>query len=168
MKKLLVPVFALMMFLPASGQGARVRYLVDTYSGHQDVVSICIPGFLCKIAGNIADCTCEERELLRSIRSVRILTSDNKALNNRVSFVDEFERYGYDPGYRLMLSVNEGDEQVRILGNERSGKIRDLIIVASGDGENVLVCIRGRMKADMLHVLGDIVETEGMEHTREL
>ena len=168
MKKLLVPFFALMMFFPANGQGQRIRYLVDTYGGKQDVISICIPGFLCRLAGNIADCSCEERELLRSIRSVRILTSDNKTLNSRISFVDELEKSRYDPDYRLMLSVDDQDQKVRIFGNEHSGKIRDLIIVASGDEENVLVCIRGRMNADMLHILGNIVDARGMEYTREL
>ncbi len=168
MKKIIILIAAAFIYIGANAQNSEIRCLVDTYSGEEDVLSLYIPGFLCKLAANIADCSCEEKELLRSIQSVRILVSENPGLNRQVNFVEELETDKWGPDYHLMLSVNEGDEDVRIFCHEKSGRVRDLIIVVSGEDENVLVQVKGRMQTDMLHALGGVIDVEAAEFTKEL
>jgi len=168
MKKIIILIAAAFIYTGAYAQNSKIRYLVDTYSGEEDVVSLYIPGFLCKLAANIGDCSYEEEKLLRSIQSVRVLVCENSGLNKQVNFVEELETDRWGPDYHLMLSVSKNDEEVRIFSHEKSGRIRELIIVVSGDDENVLVRVKGRMQTDLLHALGGVIDVEAAEFTKEL
>ena len=168
MKKIFILIAAAFIYIGANAQNREIRYLVDTYSGEEDVISIYIPGFLCRLAASIGDCSCEEEELLRSIQSVRVLVSENPGLNRHVNFVEELEPDKWGPDYHLMLSVSEDNEDVRIYSHEKSGRIRELIIVVGGDDENVLVHVKGRIQTDLLHALGGVIDVEAAEFTKEL
>jgi len=129
MKKIIILITASFIYIGANAQNSEIRYLVDTYSGEEDVVSLYIPGFLCRLVANIGDCSCEEQELLRSIQSVRVLVSENSGLNRHVNFVEELETDRWGPDYHLMLSVSEEGEDVRIYTHEKEGRVKKYSLI---------------------------------------
>jgi hypothetical protein len=168
MKKLLTLLVLTSLFTGLYAQHHQIRRLVDQYRGEEDVISLYIPGFLCRLAANIGDCSYEEQELLHSIQSVRILVSENPALNRQVDFIEELKTDRWGTDFHLVMSVSEDDEEVMIFMHEQSGKVRELIIVASSPDENVLVQVKGKMHADLLQALGGVVDVEAASLTKEL
>jgi len=66
-----------------------------------------------------------------------------------------------------MIEVSEDGEDVKILGREKNGKLKDLLILVGGD-ENVMVHIKGRMNADMIGSLSNIAGLDDLDIISQL
>jgi len=167
MRKVLLTLVVLAIGSGIFAQSGDINRLYHTYQGESEVISMYIPGFLCRLAANIGDIGYEEELLLRSIKSIKLLVVENEAINERVNFVDEIDLDRNKSDYVLMLSVHEEDQDVLILGRKKGEEIRDLVIVVGGE-ENVMVSIKGRMDVDMLYALSGVTGIEQMKYTKEL
>lgn len=167
MKKTILLLTAILLVTQLTAQFHRVQYLRDTYRGEEGVVSLYIPGFLCRFAANIGDLEDEEEALLRSIRSLQVLVIENEAINRRVNFVDEIAKPKFHKDYEILLSVHEAGEDVLILAKEKRGRVKELLVVVGGE-ENVLVCIKGRMNRDLFESLYDLTGIEGTRYMQEI
>ena len=86
-------------------QSGDLNNLYYNYKGEKDVVAIRIPGILMRIAGSIADLDREEKQLLKSMKSIQILTIDSKEANKGVNFVNEVDLQNLNNGYNMLLKV---------------------------------------------------------------
>lgn len=155
MKKVLISAVALLFTVTIVAQPAGYHRVYQTYRGEKGVVSIYVPGFLLKFAGLVADLDHQERQLLRCLRSVTVLSIEDTERYPGVNFVMEMDHSRMKGDYNLMLELHEDGEDVIIAAREKRGKITDLIVVIGGE-ENTLVHIRGRMKSDLLEELADV------------
>lgn len=131
------------------------------------MVALRIPGFVMRLAGAIGDLDRAEKELLRSLRSVTVLTIEDSHLYPDVNFTEEINRSKLDNNYELLLEAHENGEDVYIAAREKNGKLRDLIVVVGGN-ENVLVHVRGRMDSDLLENLADVAGVDELHVTAQL
>jgi len=164
MKKLALITIVLTLSIPLFSQPVGLDRLYYTYKGGEGVVSLRIPGFLLRIAASIADLDPEERQLVRSLRSVTVLTIEDNTRYRDVNFTREVNVDRMTNGYHLLMEVHDGDEDVVIAAREKKGKIRDLIVLVGGD-ENVLVHVRGRMNSDLLESLAGVTGIEELQLT---
>lgn len=162
MKKILCSVLMLALGVSLFAQPTGINSLYYNYKGQEGVVAIRIPGFLMKLAGSIADLEREERQLLRSMRSVTVLTIEEADLYPGVNFADEVKLTGMNGGIRLLMEVHDSNEDVIIAAREKNGRIRDLFVVVGGE-ENVMVHVKGRMKSDLI---GNLAQVAGMDELR--
>jgi Domain of unknown function (DUF4252) len=167
MKKLLFSTLILTFGLSLFAQPAGFDRLYYEYKGAEGVVALKIPGFVMKLAGSIADLDREEKALLRSLRSVTVLTIEDNHLYPDVNFTREVNLSNMNNGYKMLLQVHEDDEDVIIAAREKNGKLRDLIVVVGGD-DNVLVHVRGRMDSDLLENLADVAGVDELHFTAQL
>lgn len=167
MKKAILSIIVLALGAGIFAQSGDINRLYYTYQGESEVISMYIPGFLCRLAASLGDLEYEEEVLLRSIKSIKLLVVENDAINERVNFVDEINFDGKNSEYVMMLTVHEEDQDVLILGRKKGDCIRDLVIIVGGE-ENVMVSIKGRLDADMLYALSGITGIEQMKYTKEL
>ncbi len=167
MKKVILSIFVIALGAVTLAQSGDINRLYYTYQGDSEVISMYIPGFLCRLAANVGDLDPEEKVLLKSIRSIKLLVVENEAINQRVNFVDEINLDRANSDYVLMLTVHEADQDVLILGKKKGECIRDLVIIVGGE-ENVMVAIKGTMNADMLDALSGVTGIEQMKYTKEL
>jgi len=167
MKKLILSLLLISTGLTLFAQPAAFERLYYQYKGEEGVVAIKIPGFVMRLAGSIADLEHEERALLRSLRSVKVLTIEEAELYPEVNFTRDLNLSRLNNNYQLLLEVHEGDEDVIIAAREKNGKLRDLIVVVGGD-ENVLVHVRGRMDSDLLENLADVAGVDELHFTTQL
>ena len=167
MKKLLISTFILAVGISVMAQPIQFDRLYYQYKGEEGVVALRIPGFVMKLAGAIGDLDQEERTLLRSLRSVTVLTIDDPQLYPGVNFTEEIHLSFTDEPYRLLMEVHDEDEDVIIAAREKNGKVRDLIVVIGGD-DNVLVHVRGRMDCDLLENLADVAGVDELHVTTRL
>ena len=167
MKKLFISAAILTFSLSLFAQPSGFDRLYYQYKGEEGVVALKVPGFLMKLAGSIADLDREEKELLRSLRSVSVLTIEESALYPGMNFTEEVNLSNMNKGYKMLLEVHEDDEDVIIAAREKNGKLRDLIVIVGGS-DNVLVHVRGRMDSDLLENLADVAGVDELHFTAQL
>jgi len=167
MKKLIITTVILTIGITLFAQPAGFNRLYYQYKGEKGVVALKIPGFVMKLAGSIADLDREERALLRSLRSVSVLTIDEPDRYPGVNFYIEINLSNLRNGYRVMLEVHDEDEDVIIAGREKNGKLTDLVVVVGGD-DNALVHVRGRMDSDLLENLAAVAGVDELHFTAQL
>lgn len=147
-----------------SAQTLATERLYQKYRGGEGVVSIWIPGALMKFAASVADLEAEEEALLRSIRSIRVLTIEDTSRYPGVNFTREANIKNPGNGYQILVQVSDSGEDVLILGREKRGKLKDLLVLVGGN-DNVLVHIKGRLNADMM---GSIAQVAGLNEIESL
>lgn len=147
-----------------SAQSLATEILYQKYKGEEGVVSIWLPGIAMKFAASIADLDYEEEALLRSIRSLRVLTIEDNERYPDVNFAREANIRTGANGYHVLVQVSSEGEDVLIMGREKRGKLKDMLIIVGGK-DNVMVHIKGRMHADMI---GSLAQIAGVEHLDQL
>jgi len=167
MKKLILSLLILSTGLSLFAQPVGFEKLYYQYKGEEGVVAIRIPGFVMRLAGSLADLDHGEKALLRSLRSVQVLTIEEPCLYPEVNFTEDINLASLNNNYKLLLEVHDGDEDVLIAAREKNGKLRDLIVVVGGD-ENVLVHVRGRMDSDLLENLAEVAGVDELRFTAQL
>lgn len=165
MKKLILSLLIIASGITLFAQPAGFDRLYYEYRGEEGVVALRIPGIVMRLAGAIGDLDRDERALLRSLRSVTVLTIEDSHRYPGLNFTEEINLSGEQ--YRLLMEVHEGDEDVLIAAREKNGKVRDLIVVVGGD-ENVLVHVRGRMESDLLENLAGVAGIDELHVTAQL
>ena len=167
MKKLLLSAIILTFGFTLFAQPAGFDRLYYEYKGEEGVVALKIPGFVMKLAGSMADLDREEKALLKSLRSVTVLTIEEDHLYPGVNFTEEINLSNMRGGYKMLMEIHDGDEDVIIAAREKDGKLRDLIVVVGGD-DNVLVHVRGRMDSDLLENLAGVAGVDELHVTANL
>ena len=167
MKKLILSILAVLFSMALFAQPAGYHQIYHTYKGEKGVVAIHVPGFLLKFAGMCAGLDHDERQLVRCLRSVSVLTIEDGERYPGVNFTEEMDISRMKGDYNLLMEVHDGDEDVIIAAREKRGKITDLIVVVGGE-ENTLVHVRGRMKSDLLEELADVSGIKELQVTAEL
>lgn len=154
MKRFSIIIAMLGISLSLFAQPRGINRLYHTYSGEEGVISMTLPGFVLRFAANVGELEGPEEELLRSIRSMRILTIEDNDRYKNVNFAREV-RFTPDDEYVLLLEVHEDDDDVLIMARRDGDVFRDLIIVVGGE-DNVIVQMKGRANADLFEALGGV------------
>jgi hypothetical protein len=166
MKRIIFP-FAFLLIVSGLAAQSEIDHLFNSYRGEDDVISLYIPGFLCRMGATLGDLDDAERELLNSIKSVRLLVSENEELNQHVNFVKEISSRKHRSDYVSLLEVHDSGDDVLILGREKEGYISDLFIVIGGD-DNAVICIKGRMDKNLLDALYEVTGIEECLYAKEM
>ena len=167
MKKLIILSLIALFSFNAWAQPSQTDKLFLKYRGMDGVTSLYIPGFLCRFAASVADLDQAEEELLRTIRSIKILTVEHPGLNHELNFAKEIRVERMDKRYELLLEVHEQTEDVLIFAREKNHRVTELAIIVGGD-ENTVVCIKGRMDHDLLYALSEVTGISEFSYTSEL
>jgi len=168
MKKLVIILLvAFGIYHSAPAQPLSVVNLMNKYRGQDGVISVYLPGFVMKLAASVADLEKEERQLVRSIKSMRVLTIEDASRFRGVNFVDELRLNTERNGFVPLIEIHDSGQDVLIIGKEKNGKLKDLLVVVGGE-DNVLVHIKGRLNTDMIGALADIADIDELRYTRQL
>jgi len=166
--KYVIILFCLVAFgTGLQAQSSVFDELYSAFRGEEGVVSLNIPGFVCRIAGDIADLEDEEQELLRSIHSVKLLVIDNREINEQINLARVLSRVEHDKGVHPLLRIQDGKDDVLILAKEEGKRISELYVVVGGE-ENVMIRIRGQMNKDLMKSLYNVTGIEQTKHTKRI
>ena len=114
MKRIFVQIVFILLVSGLAAQ-SEIDHLFNSYRGEEGVISLYIPGFLCRMGATLGDLDDAERELLYSIKSVRLLVSDNEELNRHVNFVKEFNCRKHRSDYALLLELHVLSHDVQVI-----------------------------------------------------
>lgn len=146
---LLLPVLFLFLFTSCE-YDTGVSEAFTKYRFKDGVTTITVPGWLIHSAAMWGDLEREERDLLRSIDKVKVLTIEDKELNARSNLHKEFYETVHERGdLEELLVVRDGNEQVTIFGKADEESIEEMLILVGGD-DNAIIYLKGRLKPELI------------------
>jgi len=170
MKKIFI-IFALAFthFFNVYGQKEKLDQLFDKYQEVEGVTSIKIAkpmfGMLSNL--NIADSELDQiKPLLAKINGLKVLITENpeggKSKNNLTQLNKEISSYLKNMNYSEMMSVKNGESKIKFLSSEaKNGILEDILLrIDSGNGENILVMLDGKLSMDDVNKIINSSETK--------
>nr|WP_314495242.1 DUF2807 domain-containing protein [uncultured Chryseobacterium sp.] len=170
MKKIFI-IFALAFthFFNVYGQKEKLDQLFDKYQEVEGVTSIKIAkpmfGMLSNL--NIADSELDQiKPLLAKINGLKVLITENseggKTQDNLILLNKEISSYLKNMNYSEMMSVKNGDSKIKFLSSEaKNGILEDILLrIDSGNGENILVMLDGKLSMDDVNKIINSSETK--------
>lgn len=170
MKKIFI-IFALAFsyFFNVYGQKEKLDQLFDRYQEVEGVTSIKIAkpmfGMLSNL--NIGDSELDQiKPLLAKINGLKVLITESpengESQNNLNQLNKEITSYLKNMNYSEMMSVKNGDSKIKFLSSEaKNGILEDILLrIDSGDGENILVMLDGKLSMDDVNKIISSGETD--------
>jgi len=146
---LLLPILFLFLFTSCDDE-TRVSEAFTKYRFKDGVTTITVPGWLIHSVAMWGDLDREERDLLRSIDKVKILTIEDRELNTRSNLHKEFYESVRKRGdLEELLVVRDGNEQVTIFGKADEDSIEEMLILVGGD-DNAIIYLKGRLNPELI------------------
>jgi hypothetical protein len=104
------------------------------------------------------------------ITSLRILVREKEKAG--ASPVPDFKTEVYDKldkqAYKEMMTVKQSDQNVVILVKENGGRISELLLMVTGQDDNVLIQAKGDMLLSEMADLGGKCQINGMDQLKKL
>jgi hypothetical protein len=146
--------------------------LFDKYSGQDGYTSVYITQHM---FGLFADVETEEDEsgfmdLVKNLDRIKILAVDDesKELNQSVNFYDEIMKNFPEGIYEELMVVKKKDQDVKFYVLKDGNKIVELLMIAGGVDDNVLISIQGDIDLKTISKLSKTMNLEGMENLENI
>ncbi len=144
MKRLFI-IMAMLVPLAIAAQKSPIDKLFDKYANQKGFTTVNISGKLLGLAGKLDTANPATNDMLNNLSGIRILSVEDKSLNNKLDFYKELESEGFfrNHTYEVLMEVTNSDEVVRFFArNAGDGKYSELLLVVGGNN-NSLISIRG-------------------------
>jgi hypothetical protein len=170
MKKIVFILSLVLLSAAGMAQKDAVDVLFDKYAGQDGFTTVIISS---KMFSLFQDIEFEEddefNEMMSSLKSIRILATDETMEDMSINFYDEVMKDLDEDDYEELMVVKEKDQDVKFLIKEKDGKIAELLLVAGGTrGENALISIRGDIDLKNISKLARSMDIEGMDQLEKL
>lgn len=152
---LIVPVFA-------GAQVSPVDKLFEKYSGREGYTSVYISKYMFSLFSNLDAGDKELENVLGKLTGIRILSSD-KAKETGVNFFTEIMDNLPVAEYQELMVVKEKDQNFKFLIREKDDIITELLMVAGGASNNVLISIQGNIDLNTISQLSRSMKIDGLD-----
>jgi hypothetical protein len=145
MNKIILVIAMLITTSALHGQG-KIESMFQKYSGIEGVTNLQISGSMLKMLANMNGGDEELNKVASSISSILILhVPENMVELKGLNFFSEFEQGFPAENYTELIRVNDSDQQIKILFQEKAGIVEELIMIVGGSIDNTLIHIKGQM-----------------------
>lgn len=165
MRKIALLLPLLLLAFMVNAQKTSIDDLFEKYSGREGFTTVLVTEDMFKVVAHMEESSGELEGVLGKISRVRVLAQeDDFPAAEKVNFMNELKGVKFSD-YKELVVVKESDQDVLVLAKEEDGKMRELLVVVSGD-DNVLVSVEGKFSMedleglsglDGLDALGDIL-----------
>lgn len=169
MKKIIITTFILLITLTGClfSQSSKVNDIIDELSAGKEYTYVYISDYMFSLMAQVEDTGNEVNDVVKSLTSIKILSLEN---GNAV-FDSKFKKEVTDripaSEYKQLMYVKEGEQKVQFLVMEQDGVIRELVILSTGNGENAIICIQGKLNLKQISKLSKTIGVEELEMLEE-
>ena len=161
-------VTAIFISVAALAQPSSIEKVIKKYSGQEGVTTVNISPELFQIISDMDVQEIADADVpFDKLTAVKVLVVENAELLANGSFYDEVTDGLNTDDYAEVLSVREGDEDVRMWMKTEGKQIREFLLVVSEPSEGVLVYIAGDFNMSDIEGLaqefGGLENIEGLE-----
>jgi hypothetical protein len=157
---ILLPVFAL-------AQTAAIDKLISKYGGQENVTVVNISPDLFQIMSSLEIKEIEDADFpVDKLSAVKVLAIENAEILSTTNFYDEVTADLNTSNYAEVLTVQDGEEDVKIWIRTEGKQIREFLLLVSSPDEGVVVYISGDF--NMSDISGLAQQFGGLEGLEEL
>ncbi len=167
MKKTVLLLSALFFSCLLVAQNTPVDQLFDKYSGKEGFTSIYITSYMFSMFSDLETDDPEFDELVKNLKAIKILASDSSFVGNVNFFKEIIDKLPKDQ-YKELMIIKEKDQDVKFLVNEKNGKIIELLLIAGGKEDNVLISIQGNIDLKNISKLSKSLKIDGLENLEKI
>ena len=169
MKKIVFILSFILLSVASIAQKDAVDALFDKYAGKDGFTTVIISSKMFSLFQDMEIEDNEFNDMMSSLKSIRILASDETLEDQNINFYDEVMKDLDEDDYEELMVVKEKDQDVKFLIKERDGKITELLMVAGGKGDNnALISIRGDIDLKNISKLARSMDIEGLQQLEKL
>ena len=143
--------------------------LFEKYSGKEGYTTVYISKYMFDLFSNIEATDPDAKEMhdvMSRLTGIKIISSEKK--DESINFLKEMNKKIASGGYKELMVIKEENQDVKFLVRDNDGKISELLLVVSGDGDNVLISIQGDIDMKNISKLAKAMNIEGMEKLEDI
>lgn len=169
-KSCIVMLLTFMISVSAMSQKDPVDRIFDKYSGQEGYTTVYISSKMFSLFAEIDPDDQELQDMMNGLKSIRILASDDsdESGGDGINFYKEVMKDLAVEKYEELMVVKDGNQDLKFLIREEGGKIVELLLVGGGDGDNVLISIRGNIDMKNIGKIGKALDVEGLENIEKI
>jgi hypothetical protein len=155
MKRIILILIAVALPAFLLAQNSAVDKIFEKYKGQEGVTTVNISPELFQILDGMDVEEIDNSEIpFDKVGSLQVLTIEDPELNKGVNFYDEIKNDLKTDDYAEVMTVDDGDETVRMWIKTDGNNVAEFLLIVGGD-ENVLVYITGSFNMNDLEDLAD-------------
>ncbi len=169
-KAFIVMLLTFLISVSAMSQKDPVDRIFDKYSGQEGYTTVYISSKMFSLFAEIDPDDQELQDMMNGLKSIRILASDDsdESGGDGINFYKEVMKDLAVEKYEELMVVKDGNQDLKFLIREENGKIVELLLVGGGDGDNVLISIRGIIDMKNIGKIGKALDVEGLENIEKI
>ena len=169
-KALIVMLLTFMISVSAISQKDPVDRIFDKYSGQEGYTTVYISSKMFSLFAEIDPDDQELQDMMNGLKSIRILASDDsdESGGEGINFYKEVMKDLAVEKYEELMVIKDGNQDLKFLIREEDGRIVELLLVGGGDGDNVLISIRGIIDMKNISKIGKALNVEGLENIEKI
>jgi len=165
MKKIILFNTALCIAALLQAQTNAIDALFDKYSEKEGFTTVFISSKLLGLFIPKDERNDDGSDIIRRLKSIRILTVEDSLLNNNVNFYKELSRNMDFSVYEELMVVREGSDITKFLIQQKGDIISELLMITGGPGNNTLISIKGDLD---LKSLSELSDQTGIDELKDL
>ena len=165
MKKAIFFIGALLISSTINAQSNFIDELFEKYSEKEGFTSVYISGRMLSMLASMETKEGNPDNILRRIKSIRILTENDSLAIPKVNIYAELSRKLNMSAFEELMVVKEGQEVTKFMILEKENVISELLVISGGNDGNALISIRGDLN---LKELSQLSKTIGIEELEQL
>lgn len=165
MKKLILLTTSICMVTLLQAQTNAIDEMFDKYSEKEGFTSVYISSKLLGLFAGKGTEGNEGSDIIRRLKSIRILSVEDSLLNNNVNFYKELTKKLDLSVYEELMIVKEGSDMTKFLIQQKGDIITELLVVTGGPGDNTLISIKGDLD---MRMISDLSKSTGIDELKDL
>ncbi|MBK7627628.1 MAG: DUF4252 domain-containing protein [Bacteroidales bacterium] len=165
MKKLILFLTALVLTITIEAQTNPVDEMFDKYSEKDGFTVVSISSRMFSMFANLDSENPDADNLIRRLKSIRILSVEDSLLNININFYNELSKKLNLTVYEELMVVKEGRDITKFLIRQTGNIISELLVIKGGPGGNSLISIKGDLS---MKNISDLSKNVGIQELKTL
>lgn len=153
----------------ANAQSDAITKFFNKYSSDESFTQVTVSSKMFSLFTNMEADTPEDKEVLDAIsklKGLRILAKENDS-NSRVLYKEAFALIPAKE-YEELMSVRDKDKDMKFYIKESGGKISELLMLAGGDMEFMVLSLYGEIDLKQVSRIGRKMNVDGLENLEKM
>jgi hypothetical protein len=165
MKKLYLITAALCLVSLMQAQTNPIDEMFDKYSEKEGFTTVYISSKMFSLFAGKEEKTGDNDNILRKLKSIRILTVEDSTLNINLNFYKELTKKLDITVYEELMTVKEGGDITKFLVRQNGDIVSELLVITGGPGDNTLISIKGDLD---MKTISDLSKSSGIDELKSL
>jgi hypothetical protein len=158
--------FCLTLLLNAQTKPTHpIDEMFDKYSKMDGFTLVTISSKMFSMLASLDTEDKENENLMRRLKSIRILSVEDSLLNEKINFYTELSSKFAFPVYEELMVVKEGKNITKFLIRQNKDIISELLVITGGPGGNSIISIMGDLT---MKNISDISKNTGIQELKTL